>query len=47
MNPQTSTPSSQVVTMFLKPSFCITAQGGGLQVSVTAQLPSDRPSVRN
>ena len=38
MNPQVSTPKQQpVVTMFLKPSFLITAQSSGLQVSVTLQ----------
>ena len=47
MNPQTSSPTQPVVTMFLKPSFLMTAQGSGLQVSVTLQQPSERPFVRN
>lgn len=45
MNPQTSSSTPPVVTMFLKPSFLMTAQGTGLHVSVTLQqLP--RP-IRN
>jgi hypothetical protein len=44
MNPQAPV-SNQVVTMFLKPSFLITAQGNGLQVAVTVERP--RPNVRN
>ena len=47
MNPQVSTPATQLVTMFLKPSFVMTAQGSGLQVSVTLQTPNDRPKVCN
>ena len=47
MNPQTSSSSQQAVTMFLKPSFLITAQSSGMQVSVTAQLPQQRPNIRN
>ena len=46
MNPQT-TPGPQLVTMFLKPSFVMTAQSNGLQVSVTLQAPSERPKIRN
>ena len=46
MNAQTNS-SQQVVTMFLKPSFVMTAQSSGLQVSVTLQQPSERPFVRN
>ncbi len=47
MNSQSSTVSQPVVTMFLKPSFLMTAQGSGLQVSVTLQQPVERPNVRN
>lgn len=49
MNPQTPasapfTPSAvEGVTMFLKPSFMMTAQSSGLQVSVTVQGPK-RPN---
>lgn len=46
MIPQTST-QTQPVTMFLKPSFMMTAQGNGLQVAVTLQLPIARPDARN
>ena len=35
--------SQPVVTMFLKPSFVMTAQSSGLQVSVTVQGPK-RPN---
>ena len=42
MNPQTH-PVVPVVTLFLKPSFNMTAQGSGLQVAVTAQQPK-RPN---
>ncbi len=42
MNPQT-TPASPVVTLFLKPSFNMTAQGSGLQVAVSVQQPK-RPN---
>lgn len=42
MNPENT---AQPVTMFLKPSFLMTAHGNGLQVSVSVQLP--RPNVRN
>ena len=46
MNPQAPV-ANQVVTMFLKPAFLITAQSNGLQVSVTLQQPIARPTVRN
>ena len=47
MNPQTTIKTQPVVTMFLKPSFMMTAQGNGLQVSVTLQMPIARPDARN
>ncbi|GEM_PF-2752565 len=40
MSPHTNTPqSTPVVTVFLKPSFSVTAQSSGLLVAVTAQVP--------
>lgn len=39
--------TAPAVTMFLKPSFLMTAQGSGLQVAVTVKLPAERPAVRN
>lgn len=47
MNPQATLSTQPVVTMFLKPSFMMTAQGNGLQVAVTLQLPVARPDARN
>lgn len=45
MNPQPIT--KPVVTMFLKPSFMVTALPSGLKVAVTLQAPAARPEVRN
>jgi len=43
---QPNLPAAPVITMFLKPSFMMTAQGNGLQVAVTVQAPL-RPEPRN
>lgn len=45
MNPQTAHPQPTVVTLFLKPSFLVTAQSTGLQVAVRVEQPQ-RPSRR-
>ena len=47
MNPQTQSNSQPVVTMFLKPSFLVTAQSGGLMVAVSIQRPVPNQAVRN
>ena len=47
MNPQMSSEAQRPVTMFLKPSFLITAQGNGLKVSVSLALPPVQPQLRN
>ena len=47
MNSQTAVQTQPVITMFLKPTFMMTAQGNGLQVAVTLQLPIARPDTRN
>jgi hypothetical protein len=47
MNSQATVPTQPVVTMFLKPSFMMTAQGNGLQVAVTLQPALARPDTRN
>jgi hypothetical protein len=44
---QVSSSSVQTATMFLKPSFVITAQSSGLFVSVTVQVPVEQPAVPN
>ena len=46
-SPQPSAPTQPVVTMFLKPSFMVTAQSSGLLVSVTLQTPVAPPEARN
>ena len=43
MHPQTA-PQTPVVTVFLKPSFNMTAQSNGLQVSVSVQQAPKRPN---
>ena len=45
--PPPSAPTQPVITMFLKPSFMVTAQSSGLLVSVTLQLPIAKPEARN
>ena len=47
MNPQIRLKPRPVITMFLKPSFSVTAQSSGLKVAVTLQLPVARPDTRN
>lgn len=47
MNSKVNAPAQPVTTMFLKPSFMVTAQSSGLLVSVTLQTPVARPDPRN
>lgn len=43
MNPQTA-PQTPVVTVFLKPSFNMTAHGTGMVVAVSVQSQPKRPN---
>ncbi len=47
MNSKVNAPAQPVTTMFLKPSFMVTAQSNGLLVAVTMQTPAVRTETRS